>query len=238
MRSNNYRAFAVLLLFTLSVFQSNALGLQDSESVAEDNPSASPASVKATDKPDLIRFSFKGASYDQVLDFFSRSTGLPVVKETDVPQGTLDYLALEAYTMDKALEVLNILLQAKGVMLRVSEDMLYLQKLENMQTEAVPTFVGDIPDNVNPNDIITIVRPLTTALAKPLSEKLATLVAPYGKIIAMEEQNSLVIAETKAQINRMLAIIEVLDGEGPEDTVEIIKLIHTAKGNMLFQALE
>ncbi|MCH8822271.1 MAG: hypothetical protein IH984_02070 [Planctomycetes bacterium] len=223
MRSNNYRTFAVFMLLVVGALHANALAFQDAEAADESNPQANK---QATDEPALIRFNFKGASYDQVLDFFSRSTGLPVVKEADVPQGVLDYLAPEAYTIKKALEVLNILLQAKGVMLYVRDDMLYLQKLENMEKEAVPTFVGDIPDDVNPNDIITIVRPLTTALAKPLAEKLSMLVAPYGKVIAMEEQNSIVITETKAQIQRLLSIIEVLDGEGPEDTVEIIKLKH------------
>ena len=111
-----------------------------------------------------IRFSFKGATYDQVLDFFSRNTGLPVVKETDVPQGTLDYLAPEAYPISKALEVLNILLQAKGVMLRVDDDMLYLQKLEDMARENIATYVDELPDDVRPNDIVTVVRPHSPVL--------------------------------------------------------------------------
>ncbi len=204
---------------------------------AQAQDAANPRGNPAVDEPALIRFSFKGATYDQVLDFFSRSTGLPVVKETDVPPGTLDYLAPEAYTIPKALEVLNILLQAKGVMLRVDDHMLYLQKLTEMQREALPLFVGQVPQDVAPNDIITVVRPLNIAMAKPLAEKLATMVAEYGSVAAMEQQNSLVITETAAQVRRLLLIVQELDREDPEDTVEIFPIKH-AKAKDLMEPLK
>ena len=117
-------------------------------------------SAKEPETPARIRLNFKGATFDQVIDFFSRATGLPVVRETDVPDGTLDYLAPEEYTLDEALEILNIILHAKGVALRVNDDMLYLQKLTEMAREDIPVFVGELPVDIRPNEIITVVRPL------------------------------------------------------------------------------
>ncbi|MCH8006329.1 MAG: hypothetical protein IH888_08880, partial [Planctomycetes bacterium] len=175
----------------------------------------------------LIRFNFKGATFDQVIDFFARATGLPVVREADLPDGTLDYLAPEEYTIPEALEILNIILQARGVTLRASDDMLYLQKLSEMQREDIPTYVGELPADVRPSEIITVVCPLSIAMAKPLAEKLAVMVAEYGSLTAMEQQNSLVITETAAQVRRLLKIIDVLDREDPEDAVEIIALRHS-----------
>ena len=95
--------------------------------------------------PRSIQFNFKGATYPEVVEFFSRASGLPVVLETTYPEGTLDYFSPETYDLPEALRVLNIILQARGVMLRASDDMLYLQKLENMQAEDVPTYVGEVP---------------------------------------------------------------------------------------------
>ncbi|MHC4448255.1 MAG: secretin N-terminal domain-containing protein, partial [Planctomycetota bacterium] len=184
-----------------------------------------------------IRFNFKGATFDQVIDFFSRSTGLPVVKETDVPEGTLDYLSPEAYELSEALRVLNIILQAKGVLLRVSGDMLYLQKLTEMQRENIPTYVGELPAELTPNEIVTVVRPLSIALAKPLAEKLAAMVAEYGSITAMEQQNSLVITETTAQARRLLRIVEELDRSDPEGAVEIFPIQH-ARATTLMEPLK
>jgi general secretion pathway protein D len=182
-------------------------------SLAVAEPDAIDASDAAADEPVAIRFNFKGATFDQVIDFFSRVTGLPVVREADVPQGTLDYMAPESYTLDEALDILNIILQSKGVALRVDDDMLYLQKLEDMQREDIPVYVGELPAQVGDNEIITVVRPLNIAMAKPLAEKLAAMVASYGSVTSMEQQNSLVITETAGQVRRILTIIETLDRE-------------------------
>jgi type II secretion system protein D len=188
----------------------------------------------AVEKPDgRIRFNFKGATFSQVLDFFSRVTGLPVVKEADVPEGTLDYLSPESYDLPEALRVLNIVLQSRGVMLRASGDMLYLQKLDKMKQEDVPTFIGQVPAEITGDQIITVVRPLNIALAKPLAEKLAAMVADYGGVTPMEQQNSIVITETAAQVRRLLGIIEELDRQDTEGAVEIFKVQHASAKAMM-----
>ncbi|MDP6601848.1 MAG: secretin N-terminal domain-containing protein [Phycisphaerales bacterium] len=181
----------------------------------------------AADEPGELRFNFKAATFNEVLDFFSRQSGLPVVKEVDVPGGTLDYLSPEAYNLDEGLRVLNIILQSRGVMLRRDADMLYLQSLTEMQRENIPTFIGTLPEEITNDQIVTIVRPLDITLAKPLAERLANLVAAYGSVTAMEAQNSLVITETAAQVRRLLSIIEELDREDPDGIIEIIPLRHT-----------
>ena len=40
----------------------------------------------------MVRFNFKGQTWDQVLDYFSRVTGKPVVRDAQVPEGTVDYI--------------------------------------------------------------------------------------------------------------------------------------------------
>ena len=59
--------------------------------------------------------------------------------------------------------MLNTILQAKGVMLRRREDMLYLQPLAEMAKRDVPTFVGSLPDTVTDDEVVTLVLPLRIA---------------------------------------------------------------------------
>jgi len=174
-----------------------------------------------------ISFNFKGATFEQVIDFFSRQTGLPVVWECAVPAGTLDFISPESYSLAEGLTVLNILLQSKGVMLRIEDSMLYLQTLTDMARENIPTFVDDLPEDVTDDQIVTVVRPLTVAMAAQVAEKLAGMVAPYGSVIAMPAQNSLVITETAAQVRRLTMIIDELDRADPEGAIEIIPVVHT-----------
>ncbi|TVQ55851.1 MAG: hypothetical protein EA377_02860, partial [Phycisphaerales bacterium] len=206
-------------------------------------PIASAASAVGATLPDdadapseRIRFNFKDASFEQVVEFFSRETGLPVIWETDPPDGTLSYLSPEAYTRADALRVLNIVLQSRGVMLRISDDMLYLRRLEDMKRADVPTFVGQVPAEVTDESIVTVVRPLSNALAKPMAERLAEMVAQYGAVTAMEQQNALVVTETAAQARRLLRIIEELDRSDPEGAVEIFAIKH-ARATELMEPL-
>ncbi len=194
-----------------------------------DNASAGDAHAE----PVELRFNFKGAPFKQVVEYFSRVTTLPVVWETDAPEGTLDYVSPHSYSIDEALRVLNIVLQSRGVMLRVDDDMLYLQKLSEMQKENVPTFVGELPDDVTADQIITVVKPLNIILAKGLAEKLAPLVAEYGSVTPVEQQNVLVITETAGQVRRLLSIVDELDRQDIEGVVEIYKIKHTRASTLL-----
>jgi len=188
---------------------------------------------EAPAEPMRLKFNFKGATFQQVIEYFSRVTGLPVVWETDPPDGTLQYQSKQTYNLEEALRVLNIVLQARGVMLRVDDDMLYLQKLTEMQREDVPTFVGELPDDVTPDQIITVVQPLSIALAKGMAEKLKPMVAEYGSITAIEQQNALVITETAAQVRRLMTIIKELDRQDIEGVVEIYKVKHTRASELM-----
>src|SRR5262249_39629079 len=119
---------------------------------------------------------------------------------------------------------LDIILHAKGVALRANGQMLYLSKLSDMQKTDIPVYVGRLPAQVDGVEIVTVVRPLNIALAKPLAEKLAAMVASYGSVVAMDSQNSLVITESAAQVRRLLTIVDELDRQDPEGSVEIFAI--------------
>jgi type II secretory pathway component GspD/PulD (secretin) len=215
MRSMSLSALSVLCLISVIGFV-QPVNAQHPDSIQANTPDAAPG----------IRFSFSEATFQQVIDFFSRASGLPVILETAPPEGTLTYLSPESYSRAEALQVLNVILQSRGVMLRSSDDMLYLQQLTELQREDIPTYIGQLPDEITSDQLVTVVRPLSVALAKPLAERLATMVAAYGAVTAMEQQNALIITETAAQIRRLFTIIDELDREDPEGLIEIIPIRH------------
>ncbi len=183
-----------------------------------------------------IRFAFKGQSWDQILDYFSRTTSLPIVRETEVPKGSVDFISARAYTLPEALSTLNQLLQTQNVMLRVEKDKLYLQKLSDMKRENIPTFVNELPATVTDDTIVTLMLPLKTARVGPISTQLANLVGTYGSVTALEPQNSLILVETAGQVRRMLKMIESIDHAEPDNEVRFYPLRH-AKANTLIASL-
>lgn len=184
-----------------------------------------------------LRFNFKGQTYDQILDYFSRMTGYPVVRETPVPTGTVDYIYPKDYTLPEAIETLNILLQTQGCMLRVEGGRMFLQKLDDMKRENVPTFVGTVPAQVTDDTIVTVVLPLLNAQAKPVAEQLRNLVATYGSVTALEQQNAVLVVETAAQVRRLQRIIDELDRQDVENIIEFIPIRH-ARASELIKSLQ
>ena len=201
---------------------------------------APPAAPMTQDAPAPsaggIRFAFKGQTWDQILDYFSRTTGLPVVREAESPKGTVDYISSRAYTLPEALTTLNQLLQTQGVMLRVEKDKLYLQKLAEMKRENIPTFVGALPATVTDDTIVTLMVPLKTARVAPMAEKLAGMVGAYGSVTALEPQNTLIIVETGGQVRRIVKLIDNLDQAEPDNEVRFFPLRH-AKATTLIGSL-
>ncbi|MBL9141540.1 MAG: hypothetical protein JNK53_06700, partial [Phycisphaerae bacterium] len=183
-----------------------------------------------------IRFQFKGQSWDQILDYFSRTTGLPVVRETDSPKGQVDYISARAYTLPEALTTLNQLLQTQGVMLRVEADKLYLQKLTDMKRENIPTYVGVLPESVTDDTIVTLMLAMKTARVGPVAERLGGLVGAYGSVTPLEPQNTLILVETAGQVRRMLKLLESIDRAEPDAEVRYFPIKY-AKATTLIASL-
>ncbi|MGI9015400.1 MAG: secretin N-terminal domain-containing protein [Phycisphaerales bacterium] len=216
------------------ITSAHALVMQEEPASAPDTPSDAPPDAPPDDAPKRIRFSFDGATLDQVIEFFSRETGLPVVREAAVPGDvTVRYHAPEAYELAEALRVLNVLLQTHDVMLRVDKEKLYLQKLEDMVRENIPTFRGTLPEEVTDDQIVVNVIPLQNALSKPMAERIKEMVASYGSVTSMDAQNSLVIVETAGKIRQLSRIIQELDTEDPQGDMEIFKIQHMKASEIL-----
>ena len=171
-----------------------------------------------------VRFNFKNQTWDQVLDYFSRVTGLPIVRDADVPDGTVDYINPAPYPLPKALETLNLLLQTRGLVLRDEDGRLVLEELSQIKKENIPTFVGNLPDDLTADTLVTLIVPLVNATAANVSEQLKEMVAEYGMVVALPEQNSLLLVETAANVRRIQLIIDELDREDMENVVEQISL--------------
>lgn len=180
-----------------------------------------------------VRFNFKGQSWDQVLDYFSRATGMPIVRAVEPPAGTVDYFHPSPYPLPKALETLNILLQTRDVMLRQEDGRLVLDDLDESKRVNLPTFVGELPAEVTPDTVVTLIVPLVNATAAGVAEQLKEMVGGYGMLVALPEQNSLLVVETAANVRRLRTIVDELDREDVENAVEQIQLQHAPAGELL-----
>ena len=69
-----------------------------------------------------LRFQFSESPFGQVLDFMARQTGLPVIREASVPQGTLTFISASDYSLAEAIEILNLNLAMHSVRLEHEDE--------------------------------------------------------------------------------------------------------------------
>ncbi len=174
-----------------------------------------------------IRFNFDGVPFEQVLDFFSREAGLPVIREAAVPEGTLKFISGRDFALGEALEVFNYSLRAHGVRLVHEADFLYLRSMEGAATDARPVAPSELADlsEVDPSAYLTTYIPLNNALASAVIEQIKPLVRAPGLVLAIENQNLLLLVETAAQCQRLYEVITQIDLIRPTDVVmEVVPL--------------
>ena len=93
--SGSPRSFLAPLLLGGLVVSSPLLAAPKPNQVTLEDGPAQPESSEPT-----ITFAFKEATFEQVVDFFGRAAGLPVVWEAAPPAGTLRYQSDRTYGID------------------------------------------------------------------------------------------------------------------------------------------
>ena len=150
-----------------------------------------------------LRFTFNGAPFSQVLDFFARETGLPVIREAEVPGGSLTFISAADYTLNEALEILNLNLAMHGRILVRQENFLYFRTLADAARKPGKVFNAEDLDDVDPSQYLTITIPLSNSNADQVVEQVKPLIKAPGLAQAVQPQNMVMIVETAAQYARI-----------------------------------
>ncbi|MCB9844403.1 MAG: hypothetical protein H6811_00235 [Phycisphaeraceae bacterium] len=185
-----------------------------------------------------IRFNFKEVPFDQVLDFFSRESGLPIIREADVPKASMTFISGQEYSFEDALSILNLSLRMHNVHLRREQNFLYLSSTQEAFRRPTPVMTGDLPDGVTPDEIVTVTIPLNNAMAKVVAEQIKPLVGPQGAITPVDSQNMVILVETAGQVRRLSEIIRAIDSERPVDSSTRLFTLRYADPEAVVSALK
>lgn len=233
-------SLAVCAGLPISIWDANAHGLtQDAAQppVATPEPVPPPAPVADPAVDTQIRFNFKDSPFDQVVDFFSRESGLPVIRETDVPTASLTFISEESYTLDEALSVLNLNMARFGAHLRREGKYLYLSSLQEASRKPMRVSGDEVPDEAMPDEMLTITIPLNNARAELVATQIKPLIGAYGGVTPIAAQNMVVIVETAAQCRRIREIVRSIDEVRPVDSAFKLFPLEHAKADAVVAAL-
>ncbi len=205
------------------------------ESAAGGAAAMQPDPTKADSK---LRFNFKDTPIDQVLDFFARESGVPVIYEAAIPAGTVSFVSASEYTYAEALSILNLNLARFGVHLRREAQYMYLGTLQDSMKRAASTPADMARLNaLTPDQIVTVSIPLDNARADQVAEQVKTMVGAYGGVLAIPTQNMIVVVESVGQIRRIRDVVEAIDSRKPADAAFKMFVLQYANCDAVLNAL-
>ena len=190
----------------------------EQQSAATNEPGEQPATntgVSATEPAGVegIHLNFRGASLETVLKYLSEATDfvINVAPGTDL-KARVDVLSTRPLSKDEAYDLLSTVLNQNRLgMVREGRTLTIMNK-DNAATADIPVTTGRDADKIPRTDeMVTHIIQVRYANALQLTSVLQPLLPPYAKLAANESANALVLTATRADVRRMVKIVEALD---------------------------
>lgn len=172
-----------------------------------------------------LRMNFRGVPLELVLDYLSEAAGFIIVLDTRVT-GKFDAWSNQPLSKDEAVNLLNTVLNKNGYAAIRRERTLTIVNLDEVKTRDIPVILESDPNKIPKTDeIVTQIIPVRFVEVGQLIKDLQPLVSLRTTMTANEAGNSIIITDTRANINRVAQIIKAVDmGAENVTTVKMFQL--------------
>jgi len=179
-------------------------------------------SARTAPKPGELRFNFRGAPLETVLNYMSDAAGFIIVLETPV-RGTVDMWSSQPVTKEEAVQLLNQALNKNGYSASVQGRSLIVSSKDDAKKKNIPIRTGNDPQEIPMNaELVMQIIPLRRIDATQASRDLATLLPGSATLTANQDSNSLVVTDTNINVRHIVEIVSALDTSA--DTVSTMRM--------------
>ena len=192
----------------------------DQPSTNETSVAEKPSDIATTDTvtaaaapagDDELRLNFRGAPLEMVLDYLSKAAGFTIVLETEV-KGKVDVWNNRPLTRDEAVAVLDSALNRNGYAAVRNGRTLTIMSRDDAKKRNIPVMPGSNPEAIPKTDeMVTQIIPVRYANVAQLLKDLEPLKPSYATLTANDSANALVLTDTRANVRRMVEIVNALD---------------------------
>jgi len=201
----------VIILSVAGMFINSQLLAVDSGDAQTTETKISPASGENQAAEKGLRFNFKNAPIDGVLDYMSQAAGFAIIKETEV-YGNVDAVSHQPLSPQEAVNFLNTVLNEKGYTAVQNGRILKIVERDKASKDNIPVKTGRDPGEIpNTDEMVTQILPVRYANAVKLLENIKPLLPDYAIVSANESSNAIILTDTQSHIRRMAEIILALD---------------------------
>jgi type II secretory pathway component GspD/PulD (secretin) len=205
------------LLLTLTLAGGALVRAQAPAAAAPDAPPAPESAPAATERPARdtsagLRFNFRGAPLETVLNYLSEAAGFVIVLETPV-RGTIDMWSAQPVSRPEAVQLLNLAISKSGYTATLKGRTLVVSSKEEARKRAIPIRTGNDPRQIPDNaELVMQIIPLERIDATQAATDLATLLPNSATITANVDSNSLVVTDTQSNVRHIVELLAALDG--------------------------
>ena len=181
-------------------------------------PADIPPKARAT-APVYLSMDFTDVDLPVLIKFISEQTKKNFIFDEKV-QGKITIISPRRITLDEAYNVFLSVLHVKGFATVEQENTIKIVPLREIKQEDLPTGPGREPGS----RIITRLIPLQYIDTADVVTLLTPLVSKDGLLTAFAPSNTLILIDSRANIDKILRILEEIDQEGTGNTMQVFQL--------------
>ena len=184
---------------------------------------ATPAAAAPAARPaGTLRFNFRNAPLETVLNYMSEAAGYIIVLETPV-RGTVDAFSAQPVTREEALQLVNGALNKNGYSSIVQGRTITITSKDDAKKKNLPIRTGNDPEEIpNTAEMVIQIIPLRHLDATTAARDLGTLLPGTSTLTANADSNSLVVTDTNLNHKQVVTLVNALDTS--IDTVSTMKI--------------
>jgi general secretion pathway protein D len=191
-------------------------------------PAASGADARRPVPPGGLRFNFRGAPLETVLNYMSEAAGFVIVLETPV-RGTIDMYSAQPISRAEAVDLLNLALNKNGYTAVAQGRNLIVSSKDEAKKRNIPIRTGNDPQEIPPTaEMVMQIIPLRSIDASQAATDLATLLPSSATITANQDSNSLIVTDTQINVRHIVTLVAALDGSSDSTSALRVFKLHNA----------
>lgn len=185
-------------------------------------PANPAAAMPAREASGGLRFNFRGAPLETVLNYMSDAAGYVIVLDTPV-RGTVDMWSSHPVSRQEAVELLNVAINKNGYTATVQGSSLVISSKDDAKKKNLPIRTGNDPEEIPANaDMVMQIIPLRHIDATQAARDLGTLLPGSTAITPNADSNSLVVTDTNINLKHVVELVSALDTS--IDTVSTMRI--------------
>ena len=166
------------------------------------------AEMKAEAKAGLIRFAYKNADVNRVIEDYAKASGQKFIVDGQV-KGKISIFNPGPISLEEAFNQLSIALASNSIAISTRDDQMYVNHARMIQRDLIPV-VTEVPA-VKPHRMVTLVINLKHVNADDVNNQLRILVSREGELVPYTPNNQLIISDWTPNLHRIADIVKQID---------------------------